>query len=97
MSNPVEEQHQDESLEIEDQRLVASASDSKPEGLGSIPDLTKYPPSTHGVRAHKSSGSESLVGGRSRAHECRGLENIPSPPVPCLNCGGGDRWCRHLS
>ncbi|GFS89198.1 uncharacterized protein TNCV_1259361 [Trichonephila clavipes] len=20
-----------------------------------------------------------------------------SPPVPCLNCGDGDRWCRHLS
>ncbi|GFU51866.1 uncharacterized protein TNCV_3733741 [Trichonephila clavipes] len=22
---------------------------------------------------------------------------FPSPLVPCLNCGGGDRWCRHLS
>ncbi|GFS78538.1 uncharacterized protein TNCV_3147781 [Trichonephila clavipes] len=22
---------------------------------------------------------------------------FPSPPVPCLNCGGGVRWCRHLS
>ncbi|GFV88432.1 uncharacterized protein TNCV_1242451 [Trichonephila clavipes] len=20
---------------------------------------------------------------------------FPSPPVLCLNCGGGDRWCRH--
>ncbi|GFU95381.1 hypothetical protein TNCV_1484531 [Trichonephila clavipes] len=30
-------------------------------------------------------------------HECRGLENISSLSVPCLNCGGGDRWCRHLS
>ncbi|GFX44662.1 uncharacterized protein TNCV_4441671 [Trichonephila clavipes] len=20
---------------------------------------------------------------------------FPSPPVPCLNCGSGDRWCRH--
>ncbi|GFT98150.1 uncharacterized protein TNCV_789641 [Trichonephila clavipes] len=19
-----------------------------------------------------------------------------SPPIPYLNCGGGDRWCRHL-
>ncbi|GFV10433.1 uncharacterized protein TNCV_1950841 [Trichonephila clavipes] len=28
--------------------------------------------------------------------ECRGQENIPSPSVPCLNCGGGDRWRRHL-
>ncbi|GFU20028.1 uncharacterized protein TNCV_1191721 [Trichonephila clavipes] len=22
---------------------------------------------------------------------------FPSFLVPCLNCGGGDRWCRHLS
>ncbi|GFT36551.1 uncharacterized protein TNCV_1344991 [Trichonephila clavipes] len=22
---------------------------------------------------------------------------FPSPPAPCLNCGGGDRWCRHQS
>ncbi|GFX78469.1 uncharacterized protein TNCV_1295351 [Trichonephila clavipes] len=22
---------------------------------------------------------------------------LPSPLVPCLNCGGGDQWCRHLS
>ncbi|GFV86321.1 hypothetical protein TNCV_2093601 [Trichonephila clavipes] len=21
---------------------------------------------------------------------------FPSPPVPSLNCRGGDRWCRHL-
>ncbi|GFW15246.1 hypothetical protein TNCV_173911 [Trichonephila clavipes] len=28
--------------------LVVRASDSRPEGLGSIPDATKYPPSTHG-------------------------------------------------
>ncbi|GFT71606.1 hypothetical protein TNCV_3020831 [Trichonephila clavipes] len=28
--------------------LVARASDSRPEGLGSMPDATKYPPSTHG-------------------------------------------------
>ncbi|GFX41152.1 hypothetical protein TNCV_2218501 [Trichonephila clavipes] len=28
--------------------LVAGASDSRPEGLGLIPDATKYPPSTHG-------------------------------------------------
>ncbi|GFU33223.1 hypothetical protein TNCV_4157251 [Trichonephila clavipes] len=26
------------------------ASNSRPEGLGSMPDATKYPPSTHGVR-----------------------------------------------
>ncbi|GFW96783.1 hypothetical protein TNCV_2848391 [Trichonephila clavipes] len=31
--------------------LVVRASDSKPEGLGSMPDATKYPPSTHGFNA----------------------------------------------
>ncbi|GFX06071.1 transposable element Tc1 transposase [Trichonephila clavipes] len=31
--------------------LVVRASDSRPEGLGSMLDATKYPPSTHGVRA----------------------------------------------
>ncbi|GFU82396.1 hypothetical protein TNCV_2462791 [Trichonephila clavipes] len=31
--------------------LVVRASDSRPKGLGSMPDATKYPPSTHGVRA----------------------------------------------
>ncbi|GFY14813.1 hypothetical protein TNCV_648561 [Trichonephila clavipes] len=31
--------------------LVARASDSRPEGLGSMPDATKYPPSAHGERA----------------------------------------------
>ncbi|GFW99126.1 hypothetical protein TNCV_3008961 [Trichonephila clavipes] len=30
--------------------LVVRASDSRPEDLGSMPDATKYPPSTHGVR-----------------------------------------------
>ncbi|GFU81908.1 uncharacterized protein TNCV_2537171 [Trichonephila clavipes] len=30
--------------------LVVRASDSKPEGLGSMPDANKYPPSTLGVR-----------------------------------------------
>ncbi|GFV52364.1 hypothetical protein TNCV_855341 [Trichonephila clavipes] len=28
--------------------LVVRASDSRPEGLGSMPDVTKYPPRTHG-------------------------------------------------
>ncbi|GFX06877.1 transposable element Tcb2 transposase [Trichonephila clavipes] len=31
--------------------LVVRASDSRPEGLGSMPDATKYPPSTHGMRS----------------------------------------------
>ncbi|GFT50617.1 hypothetical protein TNCV_552021 [Trichonephila clavipes] len=21
---------------------------------------------------------------------------FPSPPVPCLNCRSGERWCRHI-
>ncbi|GFT22303.1 hypothetical protein TNCV_3273021 [Trichonephila clavipes] len=29
--------------------LVVTASDSRSEGLGSMPDATKYPPNTHGV------------------------------------------------
>ncbi|GFV77111.1 hypothetical protein TNCV_691791 [Trichonephila clavipes] len=31
--------------------LVVRASYSRPEGLGSMPDATKYPPSTHGFYA----------------------------------------------
>ncbi|GFU64626.1 hypothetical protein TNCV_138751 [Trichonephila clavipes] len=52
------------------------------------------PRNTLQVHARKISGSESLVGGRSRNHRCRRI--FPSPPVPCLNCGDGDRWCRYL-
>ncbi|GFY33906.1 hypothetical protein TNCV_4596141 [Trichonephila clavipes] len=26
-----------------------------------------------------------------------GWKIILSPPIPCLNWGGGDRWCHHLS
>ncbi|GFX95752.1 hypothetical protein TNCV_4886781 [Trichonephila clavipes] len=32
--------------------LVIRASDSRPEGLGSMPDATKYPPSTHGFHIY---------------------------------------------
>ncbi|GFY07617.1 hypothetical protein TNCV_4094871 [Trichonephila clavipes] len=53
--------------------LVIRASDSRSKGLDSMPVATKYPPSTHGVRARQISGSESLVG---CIHECRRLENI---------------------
>ncbi|GFV76344.1 hypothetical protein TNCV_4413231 [Trichonephila clavipes] len=31
--------------------LMVRASDARPDGLGSIPDANKYPPSTPGVRA----------------------------------------------
>ncbi|GFX00699.1 hypothetical protein TNCV_4576661 [Trichonephila clavipes] len=47
----------------------------RPEGLGSMPDAAKYPPSTHGVRARKISGSE-VLWAESRAP---GLENISLP------------------
>ncbi|GFV43885.1 hypothetical protein TNCV_485091 [Trichonephila clavipes] len=41
--------------------LVVRASDSRSEGLCLMPDSTKYPPSTHGLRARYINGSESLV------------------------------------
>ncbi|GFW39115.1 hypothetical protein TNCV_1831061 [Trichonephila clavipes] len=31
--------------------LAVRASDSRPEGMGSMPDVTTYPPSTHGFHA----------------------------------------------
>ncbi|GFS83355.1 hypothetical protein TNCV_600841 [Trichonephila clavipes] len=31
--------------------VVVRASDSRPEGMGSMPDATKYPPRTHGFLA----------------------------------------------
>ncbi|GFV03198.1 uncharacterized protein TNCV_4017951 [Trichonephila clavipes] len=52
-----------------------------------MPDATKYPPSTV-------SGFEGFVGCITSAEDWR---IFPSPSVPCINCGGGDRWCRHLS
>ncbi|GFT87885.1 hypothetical protein TNCV_799871 [Trichonephila clavipes] len=70
-------------------RPVVRASDSKPEDLGSIPDPTKYPLSTHGVRARSISWFESFVDSRSRNHGCSVLENISLPSSPCLNCRGG--------
>ncbi|GFX62708.1 hypothetical protein TNCV_4868681 [Trichonephila clavipes] len=46
--------------------LVVRASDSSPEGLGSMPDVTKYPPSTHGDTLVKSVGPK-LLWAESRA------------------------------
>ncbi|GFV52706.1 hypothetical protein TNCV_2873771 [Trichonephila clavipes] len=34
-------------------KVLVRASDSRPEGLGSMLDLTKYPPSAHGSREEK--------------------------------------------
>ncbi|GFU73361.1 hypothetical protein TNCV_4731781 [Trichonephila clavipes] len=38
--------------------LVVRASDSRPEGLGSIPDATKRPPSTHGLTRRNCGGGD---------------------------------------
>ncbi|GFV97114.1 hypothetical protein TNCV_3527001 [Trichonephila clavipes] len=57
--------------------LVVRASDSRPVGLGSMPYATKYPPSTHEVRARKISGSESLAGCITSAGDWR----IYFPPL----------------
>ncbi|GFT14808.1 hypothetical protein TNCV_3482801 [Trichonephila clavipes] len=38
--------------------LVVRASDSRPEGLGSMPDATKHPPSTHGFTCRNCGGGD---------------------------------------
>ncbi|GFU13660.1 hypothetical protein TNCV_939051 [Trichonephila clavipes] len=40
---------------------------------------------------------EASNGGRSGFDDC--CHQIPSEftRIPCLNCGGGDRWCRYQS
>ncbi|GFW73170.1 hypothetical protein TNCV_483961 [Trichonephila clavipes] len=38
--------------------LVVRASDSRPEGLGSMPDATKHPPSTHGSTCRNCGGGD---------------------------------------
>ncbi|GFW32758.1 hypothetical protein TNCV_3680061 [Trichonephila clavipes] len=38
--------------------LVVRASDCRPEGLGSMPDVTKYPPSTHGFTCRNCGGGD---------------------------------------
>ncbi|GFU83531.1 hypothetical protein TNCV_4217911 [Trichonephila clavipes] len=44
-----------------------------------MPDVSKHPPSTHGVRTRKISGSESLVGRITSAGDWR---IFPFPSVP---------------
>ncbi|GFY07140.1 hypothetical protein TNCV_276871 [Trichonephila clavipes] len=56
--------------------LVVRASDSRPEGLGSMPDATKYPPSTHGGTCSLNQWVRSLVG---RVTSAGRLENISLP------------------
>ncbi|GFS79402.1 hypothetical protein TNCV_3006171 [Trichonephila clavipes] len=38
--------------------LVVRASDSRPEGLGSMPNATKHPPSTHGFTCRNCGGGD---------------------------------------
>ncbi|GFY33231.1 uncharacterized protein TNCV_1240811 [Trichonephila clavipes] len=64
--------------------LVVRASDSRPEGLGSILDVTKYPPSAHGVRARYSLALGLFTSAGTE-------EYFPPLQFTCRNCGGGDR------
>ncbi|GFS93626.1 uncharacterized protein TNCV_3775791 [Trichonephila clavipes] len=45
-------------LEIAVGSLVVRASDSRPEGLGSMLDVTKYPPSAHGFTCRNCGGGD---------------------------------------
>ncbi|GFX56509.1 uncharacterized protein TNCV_74551 [Trichonephila clavipes] len=73
--------------------LVIRASDSKLDGLGSMP----MPPNT--LRVYTEYVLVKSVGPKSSglSHERRDWRRFPSPSVPCRYCGGGDRWCRYLS
>ncbi|GFW16941.1 hypothetical protein TNCV_2760691 [Trichonephila clavipes] len=57
----------------------------------------------HALRVHteyvliKSVGTKVLWVVASETTSSRGWSIFPSPPVPCLNCGGRDRLCPHLS
>ncbi|GFV76319.1 hypothetical protein TNCV_4412981 [Trichonephila clavipes] len=66
--------------------LVVRASDSRPEGLDSMLDVTKYPPSAQGVGVNQ--WVRSLVGLFTSAGTG---EYIPPLQFTCRNCGGGDR------
>ncbi|GFW46344.1 hypothetical protein TNCV_4810321 [Trichonephila clavipes] len=57
----------------------------------------KYPPSTNGERVVKSMGLKVLWVVTAETTSSRDWRIFPSPSVPCLNCGGGDRWCCYLS
>ncbi|GFW13838.1 hypothetical protein TNCV_2097191 [Trichonephila clavipes] len=75
--------------------LVVRASDSRVEGLSSMPDAPKCPPVHVEYVLGKLVGLKVLwvvVAGTTGAEG-----RIIFPSTPCLNCGGGDRWCRHLS
>ncbi|GFV58490.1 hypothetical protein TNCV_1095391 [Trichonephila clavipes] len=77
--------------------LVVRASDSRPDGLGSMCDAYKY------TRVHtkrvlvKSVGPKVLWTVAAETTSAGDWRIFPSPPFPCLNCGDRDQWCRHLS
>ncbi|GFV81591.1 potassium voltage-gated channel protein Shaw [Trichonephila clavipes] len=68
--------------------LVVRASDSRPEGLGTMPPNT--------LRVYTEYGLVKLVGPKVLWVQGTG-EYFPPLQFQCRNCGGGDRWCRHLS
>ncbi|GFU31821.1 hypothetical protein TNCV_1176811 [Trichonephila clavipes] len=74
--------------------LVSRESDSRPDGLGSrchqIPSEYKRSTFLLNQWVRKSCG-------RSQQKSRVQGDGEYFPPVPGLNCGGGDRWYRHLS
>ncbi|GFX01648.1 hypothetical protein TNCV_3971481 [Trichonephila clavipes] len=68
--------------------LVVRASDSKPEGMGSMPDATKHPPSNTRSTCSLNQWVRSLVGLITSTGTG---EYFPPLQFACRNCGGGDR------
>ncbi|GFS99013.1 uncharacterized protein TNCV_3896771 [Trichonephila clavipes] len=64
------------------------------ERLGSMPpNILKVHTPTDTLL--KSCGSDQVLVAESRV--VGDWRILPCPSVPSLNCGGGDRWCLHLS
>ncbi|GFU29192.1 hypothetical protein TNCV_278091 [Trichonephila clavipes] len=78
--------------------LVVRASDSRPDGR-----CHQISQRIFGGIGHPLTVLVKLVGPKvlwvvaAKTTATGGWKIFPSPTVPCLNCGGGDRWCRHLS
>ncbi|GFS77605.1 uncharacterized protein TNCV_819251, partial [Trichonephila clavipes] len=64
--------------------LVVRASDSRPEGLGSMPDATKHPPSTCSLNQWVRSPVGLITSAGTG-------EYFPPLQFTCRNCGGGHR------